>query len=155
MVAVIQILGQRPSYPSTLTDTTAIRRKSFFRLDRAIRHVGIFQTYPPHDGYDGYDGFLKVALARAYSISAFIFPGCQISAFVSASSIGCSRDLPMRPGRRASSVNSLHRSLRLRDEGAGGFGADYPYPLWRTAGLSATSAKIRTSGKGWRLCSEK
>ena len=73
MVAVIQILGQHPSFPSLLTDTTGIGRNSF-SLDRAIQSVGIFQTYPPHDGYDGYDGFLKVALACAHSISAFIFP---------------------------------------------------------------------------------
>lgn len=59
MDAVIQIFGQHPSYPSMLTDTTGIRRILFFRLDRDIRHVGIIQTCPPHDGYDGYDGFFK------------------------------------------------------------------------------------------------
>lgn len=57
MDAVVQCFEQLPSYPSTRTDMTGPRRFLLFRLDRDIRLVGIFQTYPPRDGYDGYDGF--------------------------------------------------------------------------------------------------
>ena len=72
MVAVIQILGQHPSFPSLLTDTTGIGRNSF-SLDRAIPSVGIFQTYPPHDGYDGYDGFFK-SCPRAHIFKSHFYP---------------------------------------------------------------------------------